>query len=88
MATSKTMNQIAAGAKRPGRKTIDGLFGYLSAREFAELTGLSRHTVYRQAGKSIPPLHDVAGSKRFRWDEVNAWQTAGEKWPLPTTRKV
>jgi hypothetical protein len=68
---------------KPGRKVTE-VHGYLTAEELADLLRVSRHTIYRNAGKTLPPFHPVLGSKRFRTDEIAAWQAAGEVWPLPT----
>lgn len=69
---------------KPGRKDLE-LHGYISAERMAQLLDCSASTVYRRASEGrFPPLHEVPGGKRFRLDEVQAWQKAGEVWPLPT----
>jgi excisionase family DNA binding protein len=67
---------------KPGRKALE-VHGYLTTEELADLLRVSRRTIYRNEGKTMPPFHDVLGSKRFRSDEIAAWQAAGEVWPIP-----
>jgi predicted DNA-binding transcriptional regulator AlpA len=62
-------------------RSVNGRPAYCSIRDFVALTGLGRSTIYREAGKSLPPLHRLAATRRFRWDEIEAWQEAGEIWP-------
>jgi predicted DNA-binding transcriptional regulator AlpA len=69
--------------KQTGPK-VNPVHGYLTAEELADLLRVSKSSIYRAAGKTLPPFHPVLGSKRFRADEIAAWQAAGEVWPIPT----
>jgi predicted DNA-binding transcriptional regulator AlpA len=69
---------------KPGRKVAE-VHGYLTAEELADLLRVSRHTIYRNEGVTMPAFHLVLGSKRFREDEIRAWQEAGEVWPIPAS---
>lgn len=77
--------EITMEPKAAQPRFINGRPAYASIREFANLTGLSRSTIYRQAGKTLPPFHKLASVCRFRWDEIQQWQDAGEVWP-PTPK--
>jgi excisionase family DNA binding protein len=49
---------------------------YLTARELAEILGVSEDWVYGQAAAGYLPSYKFGGHRRFKLSEIKAWAAA------------